>query len=94
MVYLKEKGIIHRDLSLRNILVTSDPERKYLVKVQSNKSNPNDYQISDFGMSRATDSGYYRTDATTLPVKWSAPEAIEQHQFTSKSDVWSFGKVI
>lgn len=33
MQYLESKGVIHRDLALRNLLVTTHPEEKYLVKV-------------------------------------------------------------
>jgi fyn-related kinase len=29
-----------------------------------------------------------------IPIKWTAPEAILQHRFSIKSDVWSFGIVL
>jgi serine/threonine protein kinase len=79
MRYLEEKYIVHRDLSLRNVLVTKDPQGKYVAK------------ISDFGLSRFTEKDYYRTDDKTMPVKWTSIEAIEFGIYTSKSDVWSFG---
>lgn len=79
MCYLEEQKIVHRDVSLRNFLARQGDEHKYFVKV------------SDFGMSRITDTGYYKTDDKTMPVKWTAPEALEYGRFTSKADVWSFG---
>jgi serine/threonine protein kinase len=61
MLYLEQNNIVHRDLALRNLLV-SKADGKYTVKV------------SDFGMSRSTERGYYQSDDKSLPVKWSAPE--------------------
>ncbi len=46
MRYLEQKGIIHRDLALRNLLVTTKIEagkKKYLVKV------------ADFGLSKVAE---------------------------------------
>jgi serine/threonine protein kinase len=78
MIYLEENSIIHRDFALRNLLVNKT-DGKYTVKV------------SDFGMSKLTERGYYLSDDKAIPVKWSAPEVIEYGRSTSKSDVWSFG---
>lgn len=64
MSYLKENRVVHRDLALRNLLVTRDENGKYVVKV------------ADFGMSRLINKGYYKTDDKTIPIKWSAPEVI------------------
>ncbi len=33
MDYLEQKGILHRDLALRNVLATLGQKYKYLVKV-------------------------------------------------------------
>jgi len=84
MVYLHEQGIVHRDLALRNLLVTQSdkPGTKYIVK------------ISDFGMARTMDKGYYKTENKTIPVRWCSPEAINFGKFTIHSDVWAFGVVM
>ena len=79
MRHLEEYRIVHRDLACRNVLVTQDNEGMYIAKV------------SDFGLSRPLSNDYYRTESKTMPVKWTAIEAIQYGIFTSKSDVWSFG---
>lgn len=77
MEYIASKGIVHRDLASRNILVSSDRICK----------------VADFGFARRVndDSAYERTTANPVPVKWMAPEALVENKFTSKSDVFSLG---
>ena len=73
--YLSSLGIIHRDLACRNILID---EGKVL-------------KITDFGMSRETDEIYVQKRTGRVPLKWMAIESIIAREFTSASDVWSFG---
>ena len=69
--------IVHRDLACRNILVGENKNLK----------------ISDFGMSRVVtnDDIYVKTSKGRLPWKWMAMESIINREFTSASDVWSYG---
>ncbi|XP_032050930.1 tyrosine-protein kinase Fes/Fps isoform X3 [Aythya fuligula] len=77
MEYLESKRCIHRDLAARNCLVTE----KNVLK------------ISDFGMSREEEDGIYASTGgmKQIPVKWTAPEALNYGRYSSESDVWSFG---
>ncbi|XP_059679819.1 tyrosine-protein kinase Fes/Fps isoform X2 [Gavia stellata] len=77
MEYLESKHCIHRDLAARNCLVTE----KNILK------------ISDFGMSREEEDGIYASTGgmKQIPVKWTAPEALNYGRYSSESDVWSFG---
>ncbi|XP_023187519.1 tyrosine-protein kinase Fes/Fps isoform X2 [Xiphophorus maculatus] len=77
MEYLESKKCIHRDLAARNCLVAE----RNVVK------------ISDFGMSRERDDGIYSAEGglRQIPVKWTAPEALNYGRYTTQSDVWSFG---
>lgn len=78
MKYLEEKNFVHRDLAARNVLLVNKTFAK----------------ISDFGLSKAlgADDSYYKArTAGKWPLKWYAPECINFHKFSSKSDVWSFG---
>ena len=50
-------------------------------------------KISDFGMSREVkgEQLYVRKNKGRLPWKWLAIESIEKQEFSSASDVWSYG---
>ncbi|XP_011804706.1 PREDICTED: tyrosine-protein kinase Fer [Colobus angolensis palliatus] len=76
MLYLESKNCIHRDLAARNCLVGEN----------------NVLKISDFGMSRQEDGGVYSSSGLKqIPIKWTAPEALNYGRYSSESDVWSFG---
>ncbi|XP_029705349.1 LOW QUALITY PROTEIN: ephrin type-A receptor 7 [Takifugu rubripes] len=81
MRYLSDMGYVHRDLAARNILINSNLVCK----------------VSDFGLSRVIDDdpeAVYTTTGGKIPVRWTAPEAIQYRKFTSASDVWSYGIVM
>uniref|UniRef100_A0A8C2IQ36 non-specific protein-tyrosine kinase n=1 Tax=Cyprinus carpio TaxID=7962 RepID=A0A8C2IQ36_CYPCA len=78
MKYLEGRNFVHRDLAARNVLLVNQQYAK----------------ISDFGLSKAlgADDNYYKArTGGKWPLKWYAPECIQFHKFSSKSDVWSFG---
>ncbi|XP_064406652.1 probable LIM domain-containing serine/threonine-protein kinase DDB_G0286997 isoform X2 [Halichondria panicea] len=79
MNYLANKSFVHRDLAARNVLLSSECTCK----------------IGDFGMSRDLEqSNYYITHGGIIPVKWTAPEALNFRKYSTASDVWSFGCVM
>lgn len=77
MAYLESMKCIHRDLAARNCLVGEND----IVK------------ISDFGMSREEECGIYTVSSGSraIPIKWTAPEALNLGRYTTACDVWSFG---
>ncbi|XP_004648274.1 tyrosine-protein kinase FRK, partial [Octodon degus] len=79
MAYLESQNYIHRDLAARNVLV----------------GEHNIYKVADFGLARVfkvdNENIYEQKEEIKLPVKWTAPEAIQTNKFSIKSDVWSFG---
>jgi serine/threonine protein kinase len=95
MEHLTKRHYVHRDLAARNVLLTSGQSVSNLV-----------CKVADFGLSRAgartrgdkregeADEFYYKSQRGTFPVRWTAPEAMEQLKFTSASDVWSFGILV
>lgn len=51
-------------------------------------SDDNVAKVSDFGLTKEASS---TQDTAKLPVKWTAPEALREKKFSTKSDVWSYG---
>lgn len=83
MSFLESRRIVHRDLACRNVLVGSGGLR--------------DVKLSDYGLSRLlnVDRDYYRAmSQTQLPVRWMAPESIQDRVWTTHSDVWSFAVLV
>ena len=62
LMYLTERGFLHRDVAARNVLLNSEYRGK----------------IADFGLSRESqDDSYYISRGGALPVRWTAPEVRE-----------------
>lgn len=81
-LHMAPRFCIHRDLAARNCLITG----------------ANVVKISDFGMSRLQQSAedVYSVDTTlrTIPIKWTAPEALLQLEYTISTDVWAYGILV
>ncbi|XP_029451095.1 tyrosine-protein kinase FRK [Rhinatrema bivittatum] len=82
MAYLESQNYVHRDLAARNVLVGEHDV----------------YKVADFGLTRIfqAENGnvYEPKPGTKLPIKWTAPEALQFNKFSVKSDVWSFGVLL
>jgi serine/threonine protein kinase len=77
MLHISDRGIVHRDLAIRNCLV----------------ARGNVLKISDMGLAREVDEQsevYMATGGDPVPYRWTAVEAIEKLTYSEKSDVWSF----
>lgn len=74
--HVHSKGFLHRDVAARNVLLDSQLRAK----------------LSDFGLAREInpDSPYYRSRGGQIPVRWTAPEALLYHRYSTASDVWAF----
>lgn len=70
---------MHRDLAARNCVISSD----LTVKV-SYPANIKDKYMNE----------YYKLKSNMVPLRWMAPECIEDDDNTIKSDVYSFGVVV
>eukprot|EP00049_Salpingoeca_infusionum_P013681 m.255712 g.255712 ORF g.255712 m.255712 type:complete len:1289 (-) comp15506_c0_seq1:307-4173(-) len=81
--HLAQYKVVHRDISARNCGVRLLPDGGLLA-----------VKLLDFGLSRVlNDDGAYvtRTVGRGRPIRWMAPESLEDEVYSEKSDVWSFG---
>ncbi|GMS78571.1 hypothetical protein PENTCL1PPCAC_746, partial [Pristionchus entomophagus] len=76
--YLTSAGCIHRDIAARNVLLDGN----------------NVCKIGDFGLCRLTETLLYQARGGRLPLKWMAPEALSNLEYSFKSDVWSYGVLL
>lgn len=76
LIYMTQRGYVHRDLACRNVLLTYDLMAK----------------LSDFGLCRQVDeNGLCVEREGKFPVKYLPIEALKNGQFSEKSELWSFG---
>ncbi|XP_041628167.1 non-receptor tyrosine-protein kinase TNK1 isoform X1 [Vulpes lagopus] len=78
MAYLGARGLVHRDLATRNLLLAS----------------PRIVKVADFGLVRPLRGArgrYVMGGPRPIPYAWCAPESLRQGAFSSASDVWMFG---
>ncbi|KAJ1471421.1 tyrosine kinase-domain-containing protein [Baffinella frigidus] len=83
MAAIHSRGILHRDLATRNILVHSlsaDSAAEVWVKV------------TDFGFARPGEVFHEEIKHdSAVPWRWTAPEVWRDSTWSRKSDVWAFG---
>ena len=80
MHFLGSKSIYHGDLACRNILLTDELVAK----------------VSDFGLSRRLYNKVKDNvdDEGEFPIKWLALEVLRLENYSTRSDLWSFGIVL
>jgi Ca2+-binding EF-hand superfamily protein/tRNA A-37 threonylcarbamoyl transferase component Bud32 len=78
--YLHERGIVHRDLKLENIMMTS-------------RDSDTDIQVADFGLSKfAAPEEIMRLPCGTLT--YVAPEVLQMNGYGREVDLWNVGVIL
>ncbi|KAL5966046.1 Fibroblast growth factor receptor 1 [Taenia solium] len=80
LVYLEEIAVVHSDVAARNVLLTASLTAK----------------LTDFGLASVIPHGKFVGLPPTkkIPVRWSAPEVLQENRLHARSDVWSFGVLL
>lgn len=78
--YLHDNNVVHGDLKLDNVLLTSSGEAK----------------LTDFGLAKCLDPAFPTSVGTrgAGSVPWQAPEILLGGQRSKSSDVWAFGMMV
>ncbi|KAM9316194.1 inactive tyrosine-protein kinase 7 [Gastrophryne carolinensis] len=76
MEHLSNSRFVHKDLAARNCLVSA----QRVVKVSALGLTKDVYH-----------SEYYHLRQAWVPLRWMPPEAVQDGDFSTKSDVWSYG---
>ncbi|KAM6972799.1 inactive tyrosine-protein kinase 7a [Aplochiton taeniatus] len=76
MEHLSNQRFVHKDLATRNCLI----------------SNKRQVKVSSLGLSKDVyNSEYYHCRQAWVPVRWLPAEAVLDDDYSTKTDVWSFG---
>jgi len=80
MLYLHRHRVVHRDVAARSCVV----DDRLRIKV------------TDIGLSRDLfpDDYHCLGDSENRPIKWMALESLNTNEFSTASDVWSFGVLL
>jgi Serine/threonine protein kinase len=77
-IYLQEKGIMHRDIKLANILLSKQDD------------TISDIRVADFGFARFLNENSFAATQLGTPL-FMAPEIFNNEHYSFKADVWSLG---
>ena len=83
--FLHERGVIHRDMKPRNVLIARGRNGEFIPK------------ITDFGISKKVDAGKSAVFSNSMTgagtLAYSSPEQLAEREIRRNTDLWSFGVI-
>ena len=75
--HIHHHGLVHRDVSTRNVLVDADGT----------------FVLADLGLCQEADTGTSAPPVipVSVPLRWCSPDYLSTMRYTGKSDVWALG---
>mmetsp|Transcript_41921 Transcript_41921/g.78384 ORF Transcript_41921/g.78384 Transcript_41921/m.78384 type:complete len:647 (-) Transcript_41921:326-2266(-) len=87
--YMHEHNVLHRDLKLENILITSTDTSR------GDGYEYHEIKIADFGLSKFQDDSIRRQNTAVGTPTYVAPEVLEDDiRYDERVDFWSFGVIL
>jgi len=80
MAHLHKSRFVHGNLAAKNVLLSN--------------LDINGIKVGNYGIKKLVDLLPEQSSTQFETVRWMAPESIISHDFTLKSDVWSYGVFI
>src|SRR5579859_894090 len=93
LAHAHEKGVIHGDLKPSNIIVTPQGDAKILDFGLARRGNPVEFDRKTLETA-AGDSEFAHGGHGGGTFPYMAPEQIEGHDASARTDIWSFGVVL
>jgi len=81
LTYLEKEKIVHRNITTKSFFVRTIGQSEYVTK------------LGDFSTSKRSAYQYTYSTEAVFSLKSSAPEILEQGEYSSKSDVYAFGGI-
>ncbi|KAJ7995850.1 hypothetical protein DPEC_G00231000 [Dallia pectoralis] len=85
MRHMCSKMVVHRDLAIRNIMVSNFPKEVKLTEFGRAK---------DMTSRRSCTSRKHKVDKLNIPLRWYPPEYFRNSYYSFEGDVWAFGIVL